>query len=67
MSEEEKELFTDRRWTDIPMPEVIGHFEVTREEIKPLKESYERFLVRFGMLKEGEHLTDEEFYKEFGV
>lgn len=28
----EKKLFTDRRWTDIPKCEVIGHSEVTEEE-----------------------------------
>lgn len=40
----DKKLFTDRRWTDIPLGEVIGHREITEEEKQEAEEAHRLIL-----------------------
>lgn len=42
----EKSLFTDRRWTDIPKGEVIGHIDITEQEKQEAKKAHEKILKK---------------------
>lgn len=59
---EEKKLFTDRRWTDIPMPEVIGHSEVSKEERIEARQHLEWLLKKRGILEEDDHFDYDDLY-----
>ena len=64
MSEKSKTApYTDRRWTDPPAFEVVGYEEVTEEELSRANAHFEQILIKKGLLKEGEHLTEEEWKK----
>lgn len=39
-----KEKYTDRRWTDIPLPKVIGEKEFTAADKKKIDEETEKFM-----------------------
>lgn len=46
MSEKEKKLFTDKRWTEPPKAFVIGHSEITEEDrelVRKFKEKKEKY------------------------
>lgn len=44
---EKKKPYSDRRWTDIPQCEVIGHVEFTEEEKAQFKKDLERVKKEF--------------------
>lgn len=58
---EEKKLFTHPRWNNTELPEVTGHREPTEEDIAESRAWFETLLIKEGRLKDGEHLTDEEW------
>ncbi len=60
---EEKKLFTHPRWNNTEIPEVIGYREPTEEDIALSRAHMEKVLIKKGLLKEGEHLTEEEWKK----
>lgn len=42
----EKKLFSDRRWTDPPKAFVIGHRELSEEELKEGEEAVQKFIKK---------------------
>lgn len=52
MSQEEKKLFTDRRWTDPPKATVIGRADISDEELKEKREMFLGRLRKNGVLKD---------------
>jgi len=52
MSQEDKKLFTDRRWTDPPKATVIGRVETSEEELKEKREKFLERLRKNGAIKE---------------
>jgi len=52
MSEEKKELFTDRRWTNPPKATIIDHFERSEEEPAADKKRFREHLPKIGVLKD---------------
>lgn len=51
VKEENKELFTADRWTEIPVFEVIGHTEFTEEEKKENDKRMNDILKKAGVIK----------------
>ena len=60
---EEKKWFTHSRWNNTEIPELIGYREPTEEDIAESRAHFEQILIKEGVLKEGEHLTEEEWKK----
>lgn len=56
--EEEYIPYTAKRWTDIPKPRVVGHFEITEEEKKEYEKNMERLLKKYGVIKQDESLEE---------
>lgn len=52
MSQDDKKLFTDRRWTDPPKATVIGHADISEEELKEKREMFLERLRKNGALKD---------------
>lgn len=48
---DDKKLFTDRRWTDIPQATVISHRELTEEEKKKAEEYRKRVFEKMEKYK----------------
>lgn len=47
-----KDLFKDKRWTDIPKATVIGHREESKEELEESKKKLINHLKKIGVIKE---------------
>ena len=55
----EDKLFSAKRWTDIPKPIVIGHFESTSAEKKENEKKLEEIMRAYGVLGPNEHIRNE--------
>ena len=51
-----KKPYSSKRWTDVPLPTVIGKRNFSDEEKKKNDEDFERILKEYGVLKPNEHL-----------
>ena len=49
---DKKDLFKDRRWTDIPQATVIGYREQSKEEREESKKKLRNHLKKIGVLKD---------------
>ena len=58
MEKDDHKPYTARRWTDIPVPRVVGHRELTPEERENAERTMERILRRNGVLKEGDRIEN---------
>lgn len=57
MKDNEYKPYTARRWTDIPIPTVVGPAEeFTEEEKRKNREELECIMKKFGVLKPDESL-----------
>lgn len=58
MEKDDHKPYTARRWTDIPVPRVVRHRELTPEERENADRTMERILRRNGVLNEGDTIEN---------
>lgn len=64
MSDKDNKPYTSKRWTDIPVPNVIGQVEFTEEEKKENDKKMEEVMKAYGLLQENEHIRNSKIIKE---
>lgn len=64
MNRKESKPYSSRRWTDIPVPRVIGYTEFTDEEKRENDKKMEDMMRKYGVLQPNEHVKDGKIIKE---
>ena len=66
MTDEEYDYkpYTAKRWTEIPVPRVIGHREYTPEESEKNDRDMERIMREYGVLEPDERIEKGEVIKD---
>lgn len=55
---EEKKAYSSKRWTDAPVPTVVGKIELTEEEKRQNEKHLEGIMRKYGALKPDEHIEN---------
>ena len=64
MDRKESKPYTSKRWTDIPIPRVIGHTEFTDEEKRENDKKMEDMMRKYGVLRSNERVRDSQIISE---
>lgn len=63
MDGKESKPYSSRRWTDIPVPRVIGHTEFTDEEKRENDKKMEDMMKKYGVLRSNESIRNGQIIK----
>lgn len=64
MDREKNKPYSSRRWTDIPVPRVIGHTEFTDEQKNENDKKMEDMMRKYGVLRSNECIMNGQIVKK---